>query len=940
MWNIRHAQTRRPARGTFGACLEATSWNAVSVARSIYITSTEGDSGKSTVALGITAALTRSVGKVGIFRPVARVADGSDYVVQLLLAHEGVDLTYEECVGVTYEDVHADAEQALATIVARYHDVARRCDVVVIVGTDYTDVSGAAEFEFNARIAANLGGACRARGARHRPHARRRSRRSPSRRVRISSSITRTSSPSSPTAATPSNSRRSSRHCPQDIRMGALPEDPILDAPLVSELAAATGAEFVSGDRELLSREARSIIIGAMTTEHLLDRLEDSAVVITAADRDDALLALLSAHSAGGFPGLAGIILTGGFKPAPSVARLVEGLRSPLPVLRTSSGTFKTATRAYKTRGRLTRDSRLKVDTALAMFERHVDADALLSILDVAETDVVTPLMFEFGLIDRARSSKRRIVLPEGGDDRILRAAARLLTREVCDITLLGDEVDVHARAAELGLDLGRATVISPADPELVERFAAVYAEARAAKGVTLDQARDQVQDVSYFGTMMVREGLADGMVSGAAHTTAHTITPSFQVIKTRPGVSIVSSVFFMCLDDRVLVYGDCAVNPDPTAEQLADIAISVSGDRTPVPHRATRRDAVLLDGRIGNRLGCRQGARGHAVGPRAQAGPRWLTARCSTTPRWSRRLRRAKAPDSPVAGRATVLVFPDLNTGNNTYKAVQRSAGAVAVGPVLQGLRKPVNDLSRGATRPGHRQYGGHHGDSGPTALPGRQRVTSLHGLVLVLNCGSSSIKYQVIDTAVEEPLAVGLVERVDDHAAGVADDATDGRRIGADLPERQDFGGDGDVPRRRRCGHLRVARQPGTGRLRRNPHHRGLRSSAWRQHCRKICRQHGRTRDLQFLPDQEYSFGAAGDAGAVMTNCDRTAQTVGSPAASTAGRQNIRSISRADAIREWTRSRNRSSVTVPSTGRDERRESRHRGSLSHAGGWPDQLC
>jgi len=666
------------------------------VARSIYITSTEGDSGKSTVALGITAALTGSVGKVGIFRPVARVADGSDYVVQLLLAHDGVDLTYEECVGVTYDDVHADAEQALATIVARYHEVARRCDVVVIVGTDYTDVSGAAEFEFNARIAANLGapvalvvhgtGRTPAEIAQVAEQARADLEINHAHVVAIFANRCDPNQLDAILAALPS-----------DIRMGALPEDRTLEAPLLSELVTSTGATFVSGDPELLSREARSIIVGAMTTEHLLERLEDGAVVITAGDRDDALLALLSAHSAGGFPTLAGIILTGGFEPAPPVARLLAGLRSPLPVVRTASGTFKTATRAYTTRGRLTRDSRLKVDTALAMFDKYVDAPALLSVLDVARTDVVTPLMFEFDLIDRARKSKRRIVLPEGTDDRILRAAARLLTRDVCDLTILGDEEAVRARASELGLDISRAAVTSPADPVLVERFAQVYAEARAAKGVTLDQARDQVQDVSYFGTMMVREGLADGMVSGAAHTTAHTITPSFQVIKTSPGVSIVSSVFFMCLPDRVLVYGDCAVNPDPTAEQLADIAISSAetarqfhiepriamlsystgesgtGSDVDKVRLATqlvreRRPDLLVDGPMQYDA---------AVEPSVAA---------------------AKAPGSPVAGRATVLVFPDLNTGNNTYKAVQRSAGAVAVGPVLQGLRKPVNDLSRGA--------------------------------------------------------------------------------------------------------------------------------------------------------------------------------------------------------------------------------------------------
>jgi phosphate acetyltransferase len=345
----------------------------------------------------------------------------------------------------------------------------------------------------------------------------------------------------------------------------------------------------------------------------------------------------------------------------------------------------------------VTATSQRKIDTALALVDKYVDIGDLLAQLAIPIPTVTTPQMFEYQLLDRARSHRKRIVLPEGNDDRILKAAGRLLQRGVADLTILGDEAEIRPRAAELGVDLDAATVLNPRTSELCDQFAEQYAQLRKRKGVTVEQARETIHDVSYFGTMLVHNDIVDGMVSGAVHTTAHTVRPAFEIIKTRPDVSTVSSIFLMCLADRVLAYGDCAIVPGPTSEQLADIAISSA--RTAAQFGIDPRVAMLSYSTGSSGIGTdvdKVRTATELVRKRAPdllvEGPIQYDAAVEPS------VAATKMPDSPVAGRATVLIFPDLNTGNNTYKAVQRSAGAVAIGPVLQGLNKPVNDLSRGA--------------------------------------------------------------------------------------------------------------------------------------------------------------------------------------------------------------------------------------------------
>ncbi len=664
---------------------------------SVYIASPEGDTGKSTIALGVLQMLCGSTPRVGVFRPVVRSADEPDYIVELLLEHTTADLTYEEIVGVTYEQVHADPDLAIAEIVARYHAVAERCDAVVIVGSDYTDVASPSELEFNARVAVNLDApvllALRGAG------------RTPAELLALGQiSATELRSQHAHLVGVVVNRCTPGdldvvgvALAPLQVPVWSLPEVALLGAPTMAELLTALGGELYSGDPELLQREALRVMVGGMTAEHILERLTDGEVVIAPADRSDVLLSVVNAHEAEGFPSLAGIIMNGGLRPHPSIAKLIAGLQPRLPILTTDLGTFDTASVASRTRGRLVAGSQRKVEAALTLMEQRVDAADLLAWLQVERPEVLTPQMFEFQLVERARLDRRHVVLPEGGDDRILRAAGRLLQRRVADLTLLGDEAAVRRRATELGVDLDAASVLDPRNCEHTDVFAHEYARIRAHKGMTVDRAREVMWDISYFGTMMVHMGIADGMVSGAAHTTAHTIRPAFEIIRTEPGVSTVSSIFLMCLADRVLAYGDCAVVPDPTAEQLADIAISSAGTaaRFGIDPRIAMLSYSTGDSGAGADVDKVRTATALVRERRPDLlveGPIQYDAAVEPS------VATTKMPDSAVAGRATVFVFPDLNTGNNTYKAVQRSAGAVAVGPVLQGLNKPVNDLSRGA--------------------------------------------------------------------------------------------------------------------------------------------------------------------------------------------------------------------------------------------------
>jgi phosphate acetyltransferase len=679
------------------------------MARSVYLTAVEPGSGKSAVALGLMELLCGRMGRVGYLRPVIGSDGAPDNDIELIRRRYRLDQSYEDAYAAVVDDLRdmgdrGTYDKLLKRILDRYKKLDAVNDSVLVEGTDFSEASRALEFDFNADVANHLGlptllvvrGSGRSADA-VLDAARLAHGSMEGRGVTILATVCNRVDP-----AVADEVRARLPEVVGDEPAYVLPEEPLLAAPTVAEVAEGLKARWLQPaegpDAPSARKEIRGVIIGAMTLPHFLEHVGEGDLIITPGDRADLIVGGLASRFSGTYPNVAGLVLTGGLLPEEPVRRMIEGIGGiALPVLAVPGDTYSTATAAAQVRGVLRPESDLKIATALRLFEEHVDLARLERRIEVTRSTRVTPLMFEHTLIERARASQQHIVLPEGEDDRILEAASQLLQRGVVELTILGDPDDITKRAADLGLTLEGAHLVNPLTDPLRREFAATYFELRKHKGVAETLASDLMGDGSYFGTMMVREGLADGMVSGATHTTAHTIRPAFEVIRTAPGVSIVSSVFLMSLPDRVLVYGDCAVVPDPTPEQLADIAISSA--RTAAMFGIEPRVAMLSysTGESGSGADVDKVREGTRLA-RERAPDLLIEGPIQYDAAIDPAVARAKLPDSAVAGRATVFVFPDLNTGNNTYKAVQRSAGAVAMGPVLQGLRKPVNDLSRGA--------------------------------------------------------------------------------------------------------------------------------------------------------------------------------------------------------------------------------------------------
>jgi len=677
--------------------------------KGIYIATLEAHSGKSILSIGLMQHALGIRPKVAYFRPVIEdLPDGErDNHIDTMLSYFNLEQPYDSAYVFGRSQLIAERNagreiEVIDAIIAQYKHLEAHYDFVVVEGSDFLGEGTVFEFDFNVTIAKNLGipallirsgvgknmeeFAGSLRLAYHSFE---------EEDVQVLAVVANKIMPENLEWVV----EELKALMPPQVGVYAVPKIELLAQPTIKEIAEKLKAKVLFGG-DLMTNRTGSFAVGAMQLRHFLTHLKNDCLVITPGDRADIILGVLQAHLSVNYPQIAGIVLTGGLEPEEPIAKLIEGLSAVVPVIAVQEGTFEVVNKIGNIKPVIYALNRAKIDATIAAFQAHIPGEELMDKLLAYESKLLTPRMFQFSLIQKARKARKKIVLPEGTDLRILEASARLLAMDLVDLVLLGDPGVIRQKAAELGLDIPwqLIEVINPVIDERYEDYAQTYYALRKHKNVNLDMARDAMADVSYFGTMMIYKGDADGMVSGAMHTTQHTILPALQFIKTKPGVSVVSSVFFMCLPDRVSVFGDCAINPNPSAEELAEIAIS----------SARSSQAFGIEPRIAM-LSYSSGSSGKGVD----------VDRVRQATELVRQLRpdlkiegpiqydaavdplvgKSKLPQSEVAGQASVLIFPDLNTGNNTYKAVQRETGAMAIGPMLQGLNKPVNDLSRGCT-------------------------------------------------------------------------------------------------------------------------------------------------------------------------------------------------------------------------------------------------
>ncbi len=677
--------------------------------KAIYIATSEQNCGKSIISLGLMSLLIGKTAKVGYFRPIIEDFEegGLDNHIETILSHFGLDIEFEEAYAITKSKLikkknKGKIGEVIDLIIEKYKRLEERFDFVLVEGTSFMGEGTAIELDINVLIAKNLG--------------------IPT--IIVGSGVGKTleelidslylvydsfKTKEVEVLAVFANKVRPEnvdlvteglqKNLPKGVLINSIPVISSLNNPTVQEIVNELNANVLFGSA-YLNNQTSNFSVGAMQLCNYLVHLKESSLVITPGDRADIILGALQANESVNYPSIAGIILTGNILPEKSILKLIEGLSPIVPIIAVEEGTYYITNKIGSIKSKIYANNKQKIATSINTFEKYVDLDTLAQKLITFEAEGMTPKMFQYNLVKRAKKHRKHIVLPEGNDERIIIAASRLLAMDVVDISIIGNKKQIENKVAELGLDFdfSKVDIINPIESKCYDDYVNTYYELRKAKNVSMAMAKDLMEDVSYFGTMMVYKGHADGMVSGAAHTTQHTILPALQFIKTKPNCSVVSSIFFMCLEDRVSIFGDCAINPNPTAEQLAEIAISSADSSLAF---GIEPKVAMLSYSSGS------SGKGDEVDKVRLAteivrqkrpdlkieGPIQYDAAVDLE------VGQSKMPNSEVAGHASVLIFPDLNTGNNTYKAVQRETGALAIGPMLQGLNKPVNDLSRGCT-------------------------------------------------------------------------------------------------------------------------------------------------------------------------------------------------------------------------------------------------
>ncbi len=679
------------------------------MSKAIYIATTESNSGKSLISIGLMHMLLGKAAKVGYFRPIINdYPEGEkDNHINTILTYFDIKMDYSETYACTRSEViqkhnQDRSDEVVDKIIEKYKAIESNFDFILVEGTDFSGEGSIIEWDINVLTAKNLG--------------------IPT--VIINTGVGKTLEELVDNLylaydsfiekgvevlmviankVQPQNidlvKQGLFKSLKSNVLIGVIPLNPILGNPTMKEIVNELEGEILFG-AQYLNNQVSNFSVGAMQLRNYLTHFKENGLIITPGDRSDIVLGALQANLSSNYPTASGMVLTGGLIPEEPVIKLIEGLSDVVPIVCVKGGTFAVANKIGAIRSKIYAENKQKIETSINDFTQFVPVGDLAERLITFQANGITPRMFQYNLLKRAQKNRKHIVLPEGLDDRVLKAANELANTNAVKLTLLGNPEQIKERAKQLDLKLDYSIIslVDPVNSPQFDEYANTLYQLRKNKNVDLSMARDLMADISYYGTMMVYKGDADGMVSGAIHTTQHTIRPALQFIKTRPDVSIVSSVFFMCLEDRVSVYGDCAINPNPTAEQLSEIAItsaetSLAFDIEPKIAMLSYSSGASGTGEDVDKVREATALVKNKAPHLKIEGPIQYDAAVD------KKVGKSKIPDSEVAGEASVFIFPDLNTGNNTYKAVQRETGALAIGPILQGLNKPVNDLSRGST-------------------------------------------------------------------------------------------------------------------------------------------------------------------------------------------------------------------------------------------------